>query len=119
MKAPCITAYLPRAAVEGIYKIAELEPPPAEERPDWGQRAKLVGSGLLGMGVGTLAGFGAMELANRHHPSGKGLPASTLNKAVPIATAGAGLMYSLWKAREQEKLRRAVKPSPDDKSPAQ
>ncbi len=118
MKTPFITAYLPRRDVEGIFKSASMEPPPEdtpvkEPKPDWGHRAKIVGSGLLGMGVGTLAGFGAMELADRAHgPSG--LPASVLNKAVPLAGAGAGVMYSLWKAREMEKLRHAVKPSSDD-----
>lgn len=112
MKTPHISQYLSGRELGAIYKTAEADLP-TEERPDWGQRAKLLGSGLLGMGVGTLAGYGAMELANRSYPGG--LQASALNKAVPVASAGAGLMYSLWKAREMEKLRRAVKPSSDDK----
>lgn len=117
MSLPSIHQYLSLEEVRGIYKAASVEP----EKADWAQRAKAVGSGLLGMTVGGLAGFGGMEAADRLLGGGgagspnTGIPSSALNKIVPLATAGAGLTYALWKAREMEKLRRAVKPSPDDK----
>lgn len=127
MKTPHIREYLPSDALTSLYKSAEMAPPEEApvERPDWGKRLKLIGSGLAGAGVGTLAGFGAMELADRALGGGgaasarMGIPASALNKIVPVASAGAGLAYALWKAREMEKLRHAVQSSPDDSSAAQ
>lgn len=128
MKAPHIREYLTEEALEGIYKSASMESPPApppEQKTDWKQVAKLLGAGAAGSAVGGLAGFGAMELADRALGGGgaasskMGIPASVLNKIVPIAGAGAGLTYTLWKLREMEKLRHAVQPNPDDKPAAQ
>lgn len=124
MKAPHLTEYLSDRDVDGIYKSASVEQP-REQKTDWKQVAKLLGAGAAGSAIGGLAGFGAMELADRALGGGgaasktMGIPASVLNKIVPIAGAGAGLTYTLWKLREMEKLRHAVQPSPDDSSAAQ
>ncbi len=125
MKLPLITEYLSPAEVQGICKLASEEPAPAappplheDGKPDWGRRAKIVGAGLLGMGAGTAAGFGGMHLANKAFgPSG--IPHSALNVAVPVLGGAAGLAYSLYKAKEMEEIKRAVKPRNDDEPPAQ
>ena len=130
MKTPHINEYLSPREVAGIYKSAsgmEEAPPtePVKEKTDWKQVAKIMGTGALGMGVGTLASFGGLELADRVLGGGgaassrTGIPVPVMNKLVPIVGAGAGLTYSLWKAREMERMRRAVQPSSDDKPAAQ
>jgi hypothetical protein len=119
MKMPMLTEYLSPQEVQGICKIASAPP---QGEPDWKQRAKIVGAGLLGMSAGTALGFGGMELANRLHMKahgGKGIPSSALNIAVPALGGAAGLAYSLYKAKEMEEIKRAVKPQPDDNSPDQ
>lgn len=123
MKSPLITEYLSAAEVQGICKLAAAEPPaPPQGDPDWKRRAKIVGAGLLGMSAGTAMGFGGMELANRLHMranGGHGIPHSTLGIAIPALGGAAGLAYSLYKAKEMEEIKRAVKPHSDDDSPAQ
>jgi hypothetical protein len=114
---PLLTEYLSPAEVQGICKLAS-----EHEAPDWKRRAKIVGAGLLGMSAGTALGFGGMELANRLHMKangGHGIPHSALNAIVPALGGAAGMAYSLYKAKEMEEIKRAVKPHPDDDSPAQ
>ncbi len=107
---PSLRQYLRPEEVRGIYKSAGVELPPGEQ--DWGRSAKIIGTGLLGMTVGTLGSFGALELARKYHPQG-GQLASKLLPFAPALGGAAGLTYALWKAREQEELKRAVKPRPD------
>jgi hypothetical protein len=62
------------------------------------------------------------ELANRLHMKthgGAGIPSSALNVVVPALGGAAGLAYSLYKAKELEEMKRAVKPRSDNSSPAQ
>jgi uncharacterized membrane protein YebE (DUF533 family) len=71
--------------------------------------AKTVGSGLAGMGLGYLAGGGAMRLADKIH--GKPIPSSSVIGALPILGAASGLAYNLYKAQEAEEIRRALESS--------
>jgi hypothetical protein len=125
MKTPHISEYLSFEEVSGVYKCASAEQPAEKKKTDWKQVIKLLGAGAAGSAVGGLAGFGALELTDRALGGGgaasskMGIPSSVLNKIVPIAGAGAGLTYTLWKLREMEKLRHAVQPSSDDSSAAQ
>lgn len=119
MKAPLLTEYLSPEEVRGICKLAAPVQPEGE--PDWKHRAKIVGAGLLGMSAGTALGFGGMELANHIYKQtngGHGIPHSALSIAVPALGGAAGMAYSLYKAKEMEEIKRAVKPRPDDDSPA-
>ena len=109
MKTPSITEYLSKSEVESLCKMAS-----PEEKPDWGKRARIVGSGLLGMAGGTVAGYGAGKLLDLLH--GTPIPKAHLNLAAPLVGGAAGLAYNLYKARELEELKRAVKQNPDDKS---
>jgi hypothetical protein len=148
MKAPSITEYMSPSEVVGLCKLAAKKPkkhpkakpfvakdddeepelvetaaaPVEPPKPDWKQRAKVVGVGALGMGAGTVAGYGAGMLADhlwKQRYGGSGVPLSTVGRILPGALLGgaSSLAYSLWKAREAEELNRAVQPHPDHRSP--
>jgi hypothetical protein len=99
-----------------LSKLAELAPDPIKPSPPDPQMppgralslAKTLGVGTLGLGAGYLAGAGL----------GKGIeyvmgqqgenPASAARVIAPVAGAAAGIIYPLWKEREQQVLRQAV-----------
>lgn len=88
-----------------LFKTAEEKKPSKA-----GRIAKTVGSGLAGMGLGYLSGAGATHLADKAFGP---IPSSALMGAVPVLGAGAGLAYSLYKAHEQEEMRRALEGTDD------
>ena len=108
MNLPTLFEYLPPEAAAALCKMAEAEKKPHPIKP--------ILSGILGMGAGTLAGFGANHLANKAYEkaTGRGIPHSALMTAVPIITGGLGLAYNLAQTRQIEELRRAAE-SPDHK----
>jgi hypothetical protein len=83
----------------------------AEE--DMGKRRlralKHVGAGVLGLGLGTAAGKGVGYLLGSLDKAGP-VPGARLARWIgPLAGAGTGLAYSLWKQQEQEEIDRALK----------
>lgn len=69
---------------------------------------RIIGEGALGLGTGMLAGYGAgrlLEVITKKLgiPKGQLLP-----PIISAAGTGIGVGYPLWKAYEQEELRRAV-----------
>lgn len=75
--------------------------------------AKIIGAGTLGFGAGTagglLAGHGADLIAQKF--TGKKLPKSLIYGASPLLGGTAGIAYAVYKAKEQEAIRRALEDS--------
>jgi hypothetical protein len=107
--------YLPRFA-ELLLKQAALENPGEKDLEMTGRQveepvkrplahaAKTLGTGLLGSSVGYLGGYGATHLFNKYRP----IDEKHVAPAVAALGGIGGLAYSLWKAKEQEELQRAV-----------
>jgi hypothetical protein len=77
------------------------------------EMSKAIGAGTLGFGAGTagglLAGHGADLLAQKF--TGKKLPKSVIYGASPLLGGTAGIAYAVYKAKEQEAIRRALEDS--------
>lgn len=106
MNTPTLLSYLSLEEVVSICKLAEAPPAP-EQKP---HPIKPILAGALGMGAGTLAGFGGAHLANKayKHFSGKDIPNPYLMAAVPILGGGLGMAYNLAQAHQMEQMRRAA-----------
>lgn len=80
----------------------------AEEDPGLWQgyfrpAAKVIGTGMLGMGTGFLAGAGMgklLELASGQHAG------EVARRVGPIAGTAAGLIYPMWQARMSDQIRK-------------
>ena len=95
-----------RGFAEELLKIAE------DRKTNRGlELAKIVGTGALGLGVGTAAGMGAGYLANKAYKGG--IPRNTLLLAAPVLGAGAGIAYAMHKKKEQEAIRRVLEDPTD------
>jgi hypothetical protein len=107
---PTLFSYLPEEAAVQLCKMAEEAP---KKRPN---PLGPIAAGALGMGVGTLAGFGGAHAVNAiyKHTSGKSIPIPYLTAAAPIIGGGLGLAYNLAQAHQIEAMRHAAE-SPDDK----
>ncbi len=70
------------------------------------QKLKVLGKGMAGFGVGTLAGVGAAHLADKAHQHFTGAPISgtTLHRALPLVGAASHMAYTIYKAREAEEM---------------
>jgi hypothetical protein len=107
MSTPTLFAYLPRKEAEALCKMAEGE-----------AKKNLRAAGTLlaapvGMGVGTLAGFGAGQLANKayRHVTGSDIPPALTLAALPMLGGGLGLAYNMAQARQVEAMRNALEGS--------
>jgi hypothetical protein len=93
----------------------------AEEQEGDGRRylnaLKHVGAGVLGYGAGTAAGKGLGLLAGKVDRGGLVPGAGIARTVAPLAGAGLGVAYSLWKAHENEAIQRALKGSPSSAQP--
>ena len=89
----------------------------AEEKPKSRVKevAKTVGKGVAGMALGSAAGLGTGKLIEYGaRRMGAVIPKSSLVRyGLPIAGAGLGTAYSLWKAREQQELKSALEDTQD------
>lgn len=101
-----------------LSKEAEHAPGHVEESaprksPFW-EGAKVVGSSLAGFGLGHLAGAGigrGLEwMTNRQG----GDPVRTAQTIAPLVGAAAGVIYPIWRAREQQELTNAVESARDE-----
>lgn len=100
-------AYLPLDHAVSICKLAEEgQPPPSRIKGI----ARAVGVPLLGLGAGTVAGYGLGRAADQLHEraTGKKIPVGHLAKVAPLLGAGMGLAYSMYKAREAEDVNRVL-----------
>lgn len=88
-----------------MQKLAE-----GEGQPRARDLALILGAGTLGFGTGTLAGMGGGYLADKAYEkvTGRRIPSSALHIAAPLVGAGAGIAYAMYKAKEQEAIRRAL-----------
>lgn len=84
----------------------------AEEQGDDGrkylQALKHLGAGVVGYGVGTAAGRGVGHLLSKADAGGLVPGARAARVVGPLAGAGLGVAYSLWKAHENEAIQRAL-----------
>jgi hypothetical protein len=112
MTLPFIGNYLPVEA-EALFKFAAEKA--KEKKSPTARMLATLGIGALGTGIGSVAGYGAGELANRFSQKVRNQPISTssLMTAAPIVGGAAGLAYSVYKAREMEELRRALEDRQD------
>lgn len=125
MSIPTLFSYLPFEVAVSICKLAGNEaeegpavdpmPAPSPKPPEAQKKPSILGTlagHAAGMGVGTLVGYGAGELADRAYrfanPGQGGIPSSYHVAVGPVVGAGLGLAYTLAKAHEQEELRRAL-----------
>ena len=92
---PLLHEYLPDYA-EALIKVAFT----ADQRQEFRRKAGVVGSGLAGMGLGTLAGVGVGKLLE--HSMGKP-PAKSIMYAGPLLGAASALAYNLYKKKERAK----------------
>lgn len=90
-----------------LQKIAEDEHGPSRA----GTVAGHIGSGLAGFGLGTgtglLLGHGINE-AYKRVTGRPGVPKSLIYGGAPLLGLGSGIAYSIYKAKEQEAIRRAL-----------
>jgi hypothetical protein len=104
---PTLFSYLPHWAANAICKLAEGEQP--------AKKPSHILNEALGMGIGTLAGRGAADLANQAYKhfakKPEGIPIPHLMYAVPVLGAGLGLAYNMAKAHQLEETQRAVEGS--------
>jgi len=109
MSTPTLFSYLSPDVAASICKLA------AED-----SKAKRVArtavTGMMGLGLGTLAGGAAFQGARYGYEKsmGKLLPQTPFAAVAPVLGGAAGLAYSLYKAHELEEIRRALE-STDDK----
>lgn len=105
-----LSDYLPAEEAAAIYKFAEAENGESKNK------LKSVLKGALGMGVGTLAGFGASHLADKayQHYTGQPIPSKALLAAVPILGGGLWLAYNLAQTAQQKELDRASNQGTDN-----
>jgi ABC-type nitrate/sulfonate/bicarbonate transport system permease component len=97
------------AFVDEFVKIAEENKRPGRDV------VRSVGAGLLGFGVGTAAGLGTGYLADKawQKATGKKIPSSAIAVAAPLLGTASGIAYAMYKAKEQEAIRRALENSSD------
>lgn len=71
---------------------------------------KLLGAGALGFGAGTGAGMLAGYGVNKLHEkvTGKSIPKEIVYGVAPLLAGAAGTAYSVYKAKEQEAIQRAL-----------
>lgn len=86
--------------------------PPEKKSPLW-EGAKVVGTSLAGFGLGQLAGAGIGRLVERGARSRGIDPVSVAQTAAPIVGGAAGILYPMWRAREQKELTNAVESARD------
>ena len=109
MSLPTLFSYLPREDAEAICKLATGD-------SDADKKTRAMGpvlAGVLGTGVGTMAGVGLGHLGNKaiRALTGKNIPPAVLYGAIPLLGAGAGLAYNLAQAHQVEEMKRAVENS--------
>ena len=96
---PSVFGYLPEYS-DSFAKLAEAKQPSRAK-----EVAKIVGTNLAGLGLGTLAGYGASKgldyLATKR--TGAPLPIA-YRYAIPAVTGGLGLAHSLWTEHERKRL---------------
>lgn len=100
-------SYLPLEQAVALCKLAEQK----EEKPSRiGGVVRAVGVPLLGMGAGTVAGYGLGRAADQlhQHATGQKIPVKHLAKVAPLLGAGMGLAYSMYKSREAEDVNRVL-----------
>src|SRR5262245_5415468 len=94
-----------------------MEPPP--KRSPFVEGAKVLGTSLAGFGLGPAGGRGpvAGALVGRgiEHVTKRqgGDPVEIARKVGPIVGTAAGLLYPIWRAREQRMLSDAVESARD------
>lgn len=112
MNAPLIIEYLPKYAHVLLKRAAPLEYQGEKDLQMMGRELpkrpglhalKTVGKGLMGMGAGTLAGYGLAGALHKHSP----IDTKYLVPASALLGGGLALAHSLWKARELKELQRA------------
>ncbi len=103
MSLPTLFSYLPEEVATQLCKFAE-----EESRAE--KISRTAARGLVGTGVGMLAGGGAAYGGGKlyEHLSGKKVPSSSLYAIAPVLGAASGLAYSLYRANEMEEFRRAL-----------
>jgi hypothetical protein len=110
MSPPTIFEYLPKYAHVLLKSAMPLEVQGERdnqitgaqvERPAW-HAAKTIGTGLLGFGVGSLAGAGTGMLLGDRAPYLESALGGTL------LGVGSGLAYHRWKTKELQELQRAL-----------
>jgi len=113
MRAPTLFSYLSEEEGSALCKLAEEDSPAKRKMRAMGPLL----AGVAGMGTGTLAGFGAVQLANKayKHFAGKNIPAAVLLAGAPIVGGGLGLAYNLAQAHQMEAMRRELEGA-DNKS---
>jgi hypothetical protein len=75
--------------------------------------AKVIGSGLAGLGAGYAVGAGLGK--GIEHVVGRvgGNPADAARKIAPVAGTALGVLYPMWKAREQQEILNAIQRARD------
>jgi hypothetical protein len=69
---------------------------------------RIMGEGLLGFGAGALTGYGAGRLLEKGIRGVGKSPLPILPRVLGTAGAVGGMSYPLWKAYEQDAIRRAL-----------
>jgi hypothetical protein len=98
-------------AVDPSAATPQQTPPP--KSPYW-EGAKVLGSSLAGFGLGqvagALAGRGIEHITKRQG----GDPVELARKIGPIVGTAAGILYPIWRAREQRDISNAVESARDE-----
>jgi len=75
--------------------------------------------GIAGFGLGSAAGYGGIKATDYflRRAGQPGVTPGAMGYIVPAATGALGTMYGLWKAKEQEAMRRAVEGEDEESEP--
>lgn len=76
--------------------------------------AKVLGSSLAGFGLGQLAGAGIGKGIEHFTQRSGGDPVRIAAKVAPIVGTAAGVIYPMWRAREQKEITDAVESARDE-----
>lgn len=111
---PTLYGYLSVKDATAICKLAAQNKPKSRAL----EAVKAVGVPTLGFAGGAAIGFGVGQLADTLYSKAVGhpMPEAYLRYALPVLSGGLGLAYGLYRAHQQEDLRRALQ-SHEDESP--
>lgn len=98
------------AFADEFCKIAEES---KKQKSPYFETAKVLGAGALGMGTGIAVGLGGAHLADHlsQRGFGKPIPKGAILIGAPLLGTASGIAYSVYKAREQEAVQRALENS--------
>jgi hypothetical protein len=93
--------------------VPPVEEQPKKKSPYW-EGAKMLGSSLAGFGLGQIAGVGIGKGIEYVTKRQGGDSVDIARKIAPAVGAAAGIIYPMWRSREQKAISDAVQSARDE-----